>query len=136
MVNTEALMERAIESYMSETGVDTTTSEYYLQLTQAQVENYGYASFDALGTIEIGGTDTNVKARITGRVNPVDGKTILFVNEDGYVVNDGFEPGTALSMAGFAWKNASSGSLINPTQWVKQSDITNASDVQFAVLVA
>lgn len=134
-VNTAELMEAAIASYMTESGIDTTSSEYYLQLTQEQAENYGIASVNVNGTLSIEGTDTNVIATVNGRINPISGKNILFVNADGYIISDGSGADVALAYGGFRWKNASTGAYITPSNYVKAADIADTSNIEFANLV-
>lgn len=134
-VNTPALLEQAVESYMTDAVESGVNSDYYLQLTQEQAENYAIASFAAEGTVSISGTDTAVKAQLSGRLNPIDGKVILFVNSDGYVINDGAGADANVAYVGFRWRNATSGSYLTPANYVKAEDISNAGNVTFARLV-
>lgn len=134
-VNTQALMEQAIASYMSDSVVDTSSSEYYLQLTQQQYENYDSVSFEATGSVTIEGTATAVKATLNGRIDPINGKVILFVDADGYVTMEGIDTSNALAYRGFRWKNASTDAYLNPANYVKAEDITNATNVEFATEV-
>lgn len=135
VVNTAALMEAAIASYMTETGLDTSSSEYYLQLTQEQADVYGIASVNVSGTITVSGAETNVIATLAGRINPVSGKNILFVNADGYIISDGSGADVALAYGGFRWKNANTGAYITPSNYVKAADIADTSNIEFANLV-
>lgn len=135
VVNTPALLEQAIASYMTDATSSASLSDYYLQLTQEEAENYAISSFNAEGTIDIGGTDTAVKATLNGRLDPINGKVILFVNADGYVINDGSGADAGLAYVGFRWRNASTGTYITPANYVKAEDISNASNITFARLV-
>lgn len=134
-VNTPALLEQAVDSYMTDAAEGGVNSDYYLQLTQEQAENYAIASFAAEGTISITGTDTAVKSQLSGRLNPIDGKVILFVNADGYVINDGSGADANIAYVGFRWRNASTGAYITPSNYVKAEDISNDSNITFARLV-
>lgn len=136
-VNTNALMEAAITSYMTETAIDTSSSEYYLQLTEEQAENYAASSIAVTGTIEVGGSQTAVKASIDCRVNPMTGKNIVFVNTDGYCIGlgGGTSADSSESLLGFRWRKAADNTYVTPTAYVKGSEIADTSNIEFATLV-
>lgn len=133
-VNNATLMEQAITSYMNGAAAgNSSASDLYLQLSEDEYSNFDVSSFRAQGTVSINDTDTAVYADITCRINPNDGKFIVFVDNNGYATSEGVDFGNALAMRGFRWRNASTGQYVNiDDPFVKVAQITNATNVTFA----
>lgn len=132
-VNTNALLEKAIASYMSEAAVDTSSSDYYLQLTESDVESYGFSTIRLTGHVEIEGTSTAVYADYNGRVDPVSGKNIVFVDANGELCEEGIEPVAGQQgMWGVRWRNASTGSYITPSNYASVAEVENAENIIWA----
>ena len=132
-VNTNALMEKAIASYMSETAVDTSSSEYYLQRTDSDVESYGFSTIRLTGHVDVSGTSTAVYADYDGRVDPVSGKNIVFVDANGELCYEGIDPtGSGQGTWGIRWRNASTHAYLNPVNYVSVDEVENAENIIWA----
>lgn len=134
MVNNAALLERTIQSYMNEqSSGNQSASDLYLQLSEDEYSSYDQSSFRATGTISIEGTDTAVYADIDCRINPADGKFIVFVDNAGYATSEGVDFGNSLAMRGFRWRRVANNQYVNADDpYVKIADIDNDTNVIYA----
>lgn len=132
LVNSTTRLEAAINSYMSDTVVATSSSELYLQLTSEQYESMDVSYVNVTGNVVVteGEDAVAVKAELHCRIDPNTGKFIVFVDNNGYVTAEGIDYDNSLAFRGQRWKLASNNTYTQV--YVKQSDISDTSNIIFA----